>query len=496
LILSNQYEHLRIIVTTRLNIFREALAEQDCPNVEDLEKDLRVHTSYRSDVLVDILHRYTQFYKPLWLTDEKIIHELDRKLPEMLPAPHNIEFFVRTSERLTSLEEVLQHVDNSKEMVKALGEWMKSLSVHEQIFLIWVEIQSTSKILFPNDTASKIDIQEAYRETLAFLYKKEQIFSIPPSSFSAAKDKFDMILLESREKNSELGKFDFVHPSYHEAFWYARKEDSRLLDCWETLKESLAEILDDLDNKLDRVQLGMIENYGTVNRNLDQLLLVSAVSKDVDEQSIALNHMMERIDVFTRSPSFSSCVRSVILSHNSYHKLMYVNSLSNCFNLMPVEILDESMILLVDINEEVRHKFVKLISNNLDIIQHQEILSKYTIWPLVEKIQLIKILQYLDNQVILEKRLIDCFTQITPKEFELLFKNSLYFGFMLLGKTFFDESFKLRGDLALEQIKNIKLIMEYYTKSYDADKVDKNNLYKSLLKHDFVLSRFDFQRLF
>ena len=34
LYLSKKYEHLRIIVTTRLNIFREALAEQDCQNIE------------------------------------------------------------------------------------------------------------------------------------------------------------------------------------------------------------------------------------------------------------------------------------------------------------------------------------------------------------------------------------------------------------------------------------------------------------------------------
>jgi hypothetical protein len=218
LILSKQYEHLRIIVTSRLNIFREALAEQDCRDIEELEKDLRVHTSYKSEVLVDILHRYTQFYKPLWSTDDKVVQVLDEKLPEMLPAPHNIEFFVRTSERLTSLEEVLQHVDKSKEMVRALGEWIASLSDHEQIFLTWVEIQSTSNILFINDSASKINLEDAYRGTLAFLYKKKYIFSIPPSSFSVDKDKFDMILLESKGKNSEVSKFDFVHPSYHEAF--------------------------------------------------------------------------------------------------------------------------------------------------------------------------------------------------------------------------------------------------------------------------------------
>jgi NAD-dependent protein deacetylases, SIR2 family len=482
LILSKQYEHLRIIVTTRLNIYREVLAEQDCQDIEGIEKDLRVHTSYKSEVIVDILHRYTQFYKPLWSTDKKIVRILDEKLPEMLPAPHNIEFFVRTSERLTSLEEVLQHVDKSKEMIRALGEWMASLSDHEQIFLMWVEIQSTSNILFINEPISKINIENAYRETLAFLYKKKHIFSIPPSSFSVDKDKFDMILLESKEKDSEIDKLDFVHPSYHEAFWYAIKEESRLLLWWEILKENLTYILNDLDNKLDRVQLRMIENYGTVNRDLDQLLLISAASEDIDEQSIALSHMIERADLFAKSTSFSCCFKSVISSPDPHHKLMYINSLSNYLRLMPAEILDESMILFVDKKREIQEEYMKLISSNL--FQLQKLLSNCTIWPIIEKIQLIKVLHSYLNGMTLDTKSIDCFTQITLEEFEFIFKNNIDLGFKLVEETFFDESLKLRSNLSPEQRKNGKLIIEYLNELYrigiknlmvDYEKVDLHN---------------------
>jgi hypothetical protein len=178
--LAREYEHLRIIVTTRLNIFREAMAEVHNPKrVEELEKDIRVHTSYRRDILLDILHRYTRFYNPSWVTDENIVKALDEQLPDLLPAPHNIEFFVRTSEKLTSLEEVLRHVEKSKEMVKALGEWMASLPDHEQLFLMWLEICSTTGILFPDAPASKMDFESAYMETLAYMFKKKYIAGIP-----------------------------------------------------------------------------------------------------------------------------------------------------------------------------------------------------------------------------------------------------------------------------------------------------------------------------
>jgi hypothetical protein len=467
LLLSKKYEHLRIIVTTRLNIFREALAEQDCQNIEGLEKDLRVHTSYKSEVLVDILHRYTQFYKPLWSTDEKIVRELDDKLPKMLPAPHNIEFFVRTSERLTSLEEVLQHVDKSKEMIKALGEWMASLSDHEQIFLTWVEIQSTSNILFTNDSASKINLEDAYRETLAFLYKRKYIFSIPPSSFSVDKDKFDMILLESREENSDIGKFDFVHPSYHEAFWYAIKDELRLLHWWKILKENLTDIVGDLDNKLDRVQLRIIENYGTVNRDLDKLLLISAESEDIDEKTIALEHMIGRTEVFGESQLFYSCVEAIISSEDPKHRAIFVNSLEKYFNLLPPKIIDKSMLLLVDEEEEIQKKFLKLYSDNINIIYNLRTSSEFKISSLIEKLQLIELLRkYLEKREF-EIELIDNFLQITQPEFETIFGNNPVLGYHLLNFAYNDKG-KLRDDISLEQKTNIQNIRKDLEKNKKA----------------------------
>ncbi len=183
--LARQYEQLRLIVTTRLNIFRESMGEiHDRTKVEELEKDIRVHTSYRRDILLDILRRYTRFYNPLWTTDEKIVEALDEQLPDLLPAPHNIEFFVRTSERLTSLEEVLRHVEKSKEMIKALGEWMASLPDHEQLFLIWLEICSTTGILFPDTPASKTDFESAYMETLAYIQKEVHRWDSYKSAFA------------------------------------------------------------------------------------------------------------------------------------------------------------------------------------------------------------------------------------------------------------------------------------------------------------------------
>lgn len=363
------YEHLRVIVTTRLSIFRESIAEvHDRKKVEELEKDIRVHTSYSRDILLDILHRYTHFYNPLWATDGKIIEALDEKLPDLLPAPHNIEFFVRTSERLSSLDEVIRHVENSKEMIKALGNWMASLPDHEQLFLIWLEICSTTVIIFPDTTASKIDFEAAYMETLAYMFKKKHISGIPTSPLSRTRDKFDMILIESRDRETESVKYDFVHPSYHEAFWYAVQRKLPLHRWWQLLKENVGEIVKELENKVDIVQLRMIEQYGIINRDLDQLLLISAESNDVNEQLIAFGHMVERLEQFANIPQFSHCALSVIKSKNPEHRDNFLDLVYNCFNQLPLDVLKVFPQLLFDPESEIRVKAEKIILKYFDAI--------------------------------------------------------------------------------------------------------------------------------
>ncbi|HOO54064.1 MAG TPA: SIR2 family protein [Methanothrix sp.] len=334
--LARQYEHLRIIITTRHSIFKEAVAEfHNLEKVAELEKDLRVHTSYKPDVLLNILNRYVQFYKPLWASNKEIIEGLEDQLPDLLPAPHNIEFFVRTSEKLNSLEEVLRHVEISKEMVKALSEWMVSLPDHEQIFLIWLEVCSTANVLFPNTPASKMDIEKAYRETLAYMFKETHVSGIPTNPFSHAMDKFDMILLENKDETGSI-KFDFVHPSYHEAFWHAIRRRSILFRWWELLKENYAEIFNNWDDKVDIVQLRMIERYGSVNRDLDILLLISAKSEDTFEQFIAFEYMLKRMEHFRSSPEFSYCAIS-LLESDAFDFLKLIHSY---LDILPRDILN------------------------------------------------------------------------------------------------------------------------------------------------------------
>ena len=424
------YEHLRVIVTTRLNIFREAIAETyDLKKVEKLEKDIRVHTSYSHDILLDILHRYIRFYKPIWADDKKIIAILEEKLPDLLPAPHNIEFFVRTSEKLNSLEDVLKHVENSKEMIKALGNWMASLPTHEQFFLLWVEVCSTTSILFPESQVSKIDFERIYRETLAFMYKKQYIDAIPASSFSRTKNRFDMILLESRDSN-KLVSYDFVHPSYHEALWYTIQEKSSFYKCWELLKNNIADLFEDFYNIIDLVQLNMIERYGTINRDLDQLLLLSAESNDEKEKLIALGHMLKHPDKFVNATQFIRCIPLVNQSTEAV-KFDYLRMVDKYFDNLHSEVLMVLMPLLFDSNRDIRISAEKVVVKYLDYlpetIKQHDIMKGW--YELIE-------LLYPSKEYITEHTS-DVITELFEKEKIIKLKNS---GYILSENIFLQKS--------------------------------------------------------
>jgi hypothetical protein len=150
---------------------------------------------------------------------------------------------------------------------------------------------------------AKINLEEEYNSTLAHMFLKKVLSGIPTNPFSRAIDKFNMILLESHD-NGGIIKLNFIHLSYHEAFWYAVKKDLSLARWWKLIKESIL----DITRRIDLVQLGMIERYGTINRDLNQVLLIYAESDNLDERMISLMHMSKKLSEFVNLPQFFNII--------------------------------------------------------------------------------------------------------------------------------------------------------------------------------------------
>jgi len=131
-------------------------------------------------------------------------------------------------------------------MVKTLAEWIESLNDYEQFFFIWLEVCSATSIFFQKTPSPKMDFESAYRETLSFLFKSKIIDGIPSNPFFLCKKQIRNNP-HGASKDAKSIKFEFVHPSYHEAFWYAIKLNKDLHDKWELLKKNVNEILKDFE---------------------------------------------------------------------------------------------------------------------------------------------------------------------------------------------------------------------------------------------------------
>ena len=116
------------------------------------------------------------------------------------------------------------------------------------------------------------------------------------------------------------------------------------------------------------MQLFMIERYGNINRNLDQLLLLSAVSSNLDEQTIALEHMLGRIDSFKALTQFSHCWESLSNSHYEKYKFLIIRLTDKYFKDLPFECLRKTLNLNFDHDLDVRAAAFQLFEKKVSIM--------------------------------------------------------------------------------------------------------------------------------
>ena len=215
-----------------------------------------------------------------------------------------------------------------------------------------------------------MNVRDAYTDTLAYLFRIKKIDGIPTMPFSSAREKFDMIILETKENQPDVEaetKLDFVHPSYHEAFWFAVEHNAHFSDWWEILKQKIGAIMWSSRRKVDRVQLAMIERYGRVNRDLNQLLVISAESKAIDEQIIALSHMLERPKLFESLPQFSNCYKNIVKNGSTKEKIMFLKVLDKASEKLTPDLVNSIITLsFSDPSVEVRSESQREIQNHLE----------------------------------------------------------------------------------------------------------------------------------
>ena len=123
-----------VIVTSRLNIFKEIGDPNEFPMIVELMKQDR---SYDLEKRKRIIDRYVAVYEPEW---QKLVNNIvcGKPLKEYialkLTEPHNIELLFEKSLKTGSVESLLEKVDESKEILDVFKQEIRMSNMAEKIF--------------------------------------------------------------------------------------------------------------------------------------------------------------------------------------------------------------------------------------------------------------------------------------------------------------------------------------------------------------------------
>ena len=122
-----------VIITSRLNIFKEIGDPNEFPMIVELMKK---DTSYDLEKRKRIINRYVAVYRPLWqkLLNQAIGKSLIEYIASELTEPHNIELFFERSLKISDIGYLLENIQEAKKILEAFRQEIRGCSTAEKIF--------------------------------------------------------------------------------------------------------------------------------------------------------------------------------------------------------------------------------------------------------------------------------------------------------------------------------------------------------------------------
>lgn len=126
----------KVIITSRLNIFKKIGDPNEFPMVVELMKQ---DISYDLKKRKRIIDKYAAVYKPIWqeLLNENVSkkkEKLKEYIAKELTEPHNIDLFFEKSNKIEDVGLLLRKIQESKEILKVFEREVKSSNTAEKVF--------------------------------------------------------------------------------------------------------------------------------------------------------------------------------------------------------------------------------------------------------------------------------------------------------------------------------------------------------------------------
>ncbi len=220
-------ENVKLVLTSRLTVLTNVRGQVEGLDLRDPagpRRDVRVEASYDPAVLGDLVERYGRLYEMPWAEDAAVVARLRDEVPAILPAPHNIELFARTSGGYRDTDELIEFARTCQNLVAALADWVARVDLEQRLFLFCVAwlpgAWGTSKV--PADGP-----QEAFRGLLAHAYAQGIVL---PSAFDPWQHHLSACAPILRNADGDSKDVRFYHPSYPEAIARALQQSEEVRD--------------------------------------------------------------------------------------------------------------------------------------------------------------------------------------------------------------------------------------------------------------------------
>lgn len=131
----------RVVISSRTAVFNQVVIDSLTEFVVVLTRSLDLETAYSEDQLTEIARRYIDAYGPAWAdqctdTQRRAAAE---DLARALPAPHNIELFVRNTVRAADWAQASRELSGHRDVASEFGRMIRILPLWQQAFLVIVD---------------------------------------------------------------------------------------------------------------------------------------------------------------------------------------------------------------------------------------------------------------------------------------------------------------------------------------------------------------------
>lgn len=153
LILEAKTKDVRIVVTSRTNVLRAAIADRLQKYTVTLSQELILEKSYDDKALACITAKYIESYQPKWAKNIDIPQFIQRVVSE-LRAPHNIQEFLWITRSNIDLDTVLGRITEFQDIVEAYSKVFETFE--EWILIALVVVAAASDCRVSHDFLSSL----------------------------------------------------------------------------------------------------------------------------------------------------------------------------------------------------------------------------------------------------------------------------------------------------------------------------------------------------